>query len=229
MVATSTTEPPVTADVATIAKGLKLLMKSGGVHELRSPPGRQYGMFTDPLLMAESAKKLSDCKAVSAVYWSLNPLFDDLLERSPNHLSPSAKGQSAGDTDIICRHLMLVDLDPVRPADCSSTDDEKAKAWNVGERVRSFLHSRGYPDPIVADSGNGFHLLYRINLPAHDGGIVKRILQGLAARFDTPHVKVDQSVYNPSRITKLYGTVTRKGPHTAERPHRVSKVLEGDE
>ena len=30
----------------------------------------------------------------------------------------------------------------------------------------------------------------------------------------------------PARITKLYGTMTRKGDHTPERPHRRSRILE---
>jgi hypothetical protein len=77
----------------------------------------------------------------------------------------------------------------------------------------------------VADSGNGFHLLYRIDLPADDGELVKRCLKALAHQFDTDAVKIDTSVFNPSRIVKLYGTMSRKGDSTTERPHRRSSVL----
>jgi hypothetical protein len=38
-------------------------------------------------------------------------------------------------------------------------------------------------------------------------------------------VKVDQTVFNASRIVKLYGTVARKGDHTPDRPHRLSRIL----
>ena len=78
----------------------------------------------------------------------------------------------------------------------------------------------------MADSGNGYHLLYRIDLPAADGGLVERVLKSLAARFDNEHVKIDQSVYNPARICKLPGTMARKGDHTEARPHRRAKLLE---
>jgi hypothetical protein len=39
-------------------------------------------------------------------------------------------------------------------------------------------------------------------------------------------VSVDASVFNPARITKLYGTMTCKGDSTPDRPHRRSRILE---
>ena len=50
-------------------------------------------------------------------------------------------------------------------------------------------------------------------------------LAALARRFDDARVTVDRKVFNPARIWKLYGTVARKGDHTAERPHRVARLL----
>ena len=38
-------------------------------------------------------------------------------------------------------------------------------------------------------------------------------------------MKIDRKVYNPSRICKLYGTESCKGPNTHERPHRFSRVM----
>ena len=65
-----------------------------------------------------------------------------------------------------------------------------------------------------------------MDLPAEDGGLVKRVLVELARRFDNEAVSIDQKVANPSRIVKLYGTKACKGDHTEERPHRWSQVLE---
>lgn len=42
-------------------------------------------------------------------------------------------------------------------------------------------------------------------------------------------MKVDRSVFNPSRITKLYGTKACKGDNTPERPHRHTGILEEPE
>ena len=62
--------------------------------------------------------------------------------------------------------------------------------------------------------------------------IVKDILEAAAARFGgrntpagLPSVKVDTSVFNASRITKLYGTVARKGHGIPGRPIRRSKLV----
>jgi hypothetical protein len=85
---------------------------------------------------------------------------------------------------------------------------------------------QGWPDPIVGNSGNGAHCLYRVELPTSDGDLVKRCLQGLARRFDDDLVKIDQAVFNPARIWKLYGTVSRKGDRVPERPHRLARILE---
>ena len=70
-------------------------------------------------------------------------------------------------------------------------------------------------------------MLYRVALPndAASTELLKRVLQALAAKFDDAQVTVDQSVFNASRITKLYGTVTRKGDSTPERPHRLARIL----
>jgi hypothetical protein len=78
---------------------------------------------------------------------------------------------------------------------------------------------------VVADSGNGYHLLYRVDLPTNDDQLVKRVLAALASRYNTNQVKIDEAVFNPSRIVKLYGTMARKGDSTSERPHRWSKVI----
>src|SRR5256885_985310 len=81
------------------------------------------------------------------------------------------------------------------------------------------------PDPMYADSGNGYHLLYPVDLPAKDGGLVKAVLRSLAGRFDEEGVKVDTTVFNAARLTKLYGTRACKGENTLERPHRWTRVL----
>jgi archaellum biogenesis ATPase FlaH len=51
---------------------------------------------------------------------------------------------------------------------------------------------------------------------------MKRFLQVLDLYFSTDKVKVDVSTFNNSRICKLYGTVSRKGSDTLERPQRES-------
>ena len=56
---------------------------------------------------------------------------------------------------------------------------------------------------------------------------MQRVLEGLAFLFDDDRVKIDTSVFNPGRITRLYGTPNRKGDHAPhlDMPHRKARVL----
>lgn len=94
--------------------------------------------------------------------------------------------------------------------------------------IRAFLNGVGWPAPIVGDSGNGGHLLYR--LPELDlkraGDLVKQCLRALSSRFSDELAKVDESTANAARLCRLYGTMTRKGDSTPGRPHRRSALLE---
>ena len=76
--------------------------------------------------------------------------------------------------------------------------------------------------PVTGDSGNGAHLLYRIDLPNDEPAtlLVRGCLAALDVLFSDDRVSVDTANFNASRIWKLYGTVSRKGDDTPERPHR---------
>jgi len=157
----------------------------------------------------------------------LNPVNPALLARAANRVRPMTKGDSAtSDSDILARRWLPLDLDPKRPSGISSTDDEHEAALARARQIRDALAAAGWPPPIMADSGNGAHLLYAIDEPSNDDGLVKRILEALAVRFDDDLVSIDRSVFNPARIWKLYGTPARKGDSIPDRPHRLARILE---
>lgn len=161
-------------------------------------------------------------------YLTFNPLPSAWLAKDLGNRTDVARDdQLAKDQNITRRVWLYIDIDPVRPAGVSSTDEEKAHALTIVEAIETELFFLGWPSPVKADSGNGFHLFYRINLPADDGGIVKACLRALAAKFDTPYAKVDTSVFNPARIAKVPGSSARKGSNSKEtgRPWRWSKLL----
>ena len=134
------------------------------------------------------------------------------------------------DADIVASPWVVVDVDPERePKGRSSTDDEKAAARGVAEEIAGTFAARGVPT-VLADSGNGWHLLTRAvpalgdeAVRAHAEGC-KKLLHALDARYSTPAAKVDKAVHNASRIFKLYGTVSVKGEDTPEAPHRLSSI-----
>ncbi len=222
------------ARVAQLAGWLRLFVAPGQVTELRVPKARQKhggartvsGFFDGDHLDQMAAEALRLEASADGVYFVLNPVVPALLARRCNRVDIADQGDGTSDKDIVRRHWLLIDADPVRPAKISSTDEEKRWALDAVMAVYEHLRGRDWPVPVLADSGNGYHLLYRIDLPTEDGGVVERCLKALAARFDSDRVKIDQSVFNPSRITKLYGTLSGKGDDTPDRPHRRSQILE---
>lgn len=129
--------------------------------------------------------------------------------------------------DIPHRFRLLIDCDPTREGTVNATAEERFEALKLMEAVRAFLRERGFPEPITADSGNGYHLVYAIDLPndAESTDLVKAVLAALATRFDTATAKVDCKVFDAPRLVKFYGTQARKGKASEERPHRYSRVL----
>lgn len=214
------------ADPAEIQQALALMTE--GVFEVRIPKSGRHrtvrGYFDDPALAAKAVLAWSG--AVPAVYVTLNPVNPALLARAANRLETYAESTTS-DVDILARRLLLIDCDPKRPAGISSSHPEHAAAIAKAQEIAAWLHGQGWPDPIVADSGNGGHLLYRIALSndPENTQVIQRCLQALAAQFDSAAVQVDTGVFNASRISKLYGTYTCKGDDTPDRPHRLSRML----
>lgn len=196
-------------------------------------PVTRAGFFDLPARQAEFVRAVRSLLAdeagpPGAVYVTLNPLHTDLLARAHNRIKEQCgrAGDCATDANVLGRRWLLVDVDPVKLAGVSATDREKAAARAVADGVRRDLDGRGWPAPMVVDSGNGYHLWYRIDLAADDGGLVRSVLTALGRAHDTAAAAVDTTVFNPSRIAKLPGTWARKGDSVPDRPHRMARVLE---
>ncbi len=217
-----------------IIKTLQLWCEDGQVYELRIPKTKRRGVisgyFDDLNALAVNADTLSDDSDVPAVYLTLNPVISDLIARSANE-TIDRSDVTTKDHEIAQRRLLLVDCDPIRPTGISSSDAEHQAALDCSRQIREYLSSEGFPLPLLADSGNGGHNLYRIDLPndSEAADLVKRFLESLASRFSDAVVAVDTSVWNASRICKLYGTTVRKGSNHPTRPWRKSTILDGPE
>ncbi len=210
-----------------IVHALSILAEPGQAVELRIPGlnGKRTdsGYFTDPEKLARAA--LSYNGRAEGIYITLNPLNPALLARSSNRMTEYAKA-TTGDKDIAWRRWLFLDFDPVRPAGISSSDVEHEAALRRAEKCREWLQTHGIP-AILADSGNGAHLLIPIRLPnaAEILELLKQFLAFLSMLFSDTEVELDTSTINASRIIKLYGTVARKGDNVAERPHRQASLL----
>lgn len=187
--------------------GCELMALRSGIH--RTLPGSDL----DGLCAA-----VGNLPSGSGVYFRINPVA-------------SGRQATANNVDIVKRRWVYIDVDPVKPVeakDTSATDAEKLKAKSVCDRVLAHLDGVSWPRPVVVDSGNGYGLFYRCELPndtivaAH----LRQLLKSLAEHFGGSDGLIDKSVHNANRLVKVPGTWARKGIHTEERPHRPSRLIE---
>jgi len=220
----------MTTDTKAIEQAVRLIV-GDGVTELRALdsvtasdrwPHTESGYFDDPTKLAAAVGEIQSAKGI---YIVVNPVDPALLARASNRTRKAPKGESTQDTNILRRRWLLIDADAKRPSGISSTDEEHDAAIERYRSIYRHLKDSGYPDPIAGDSGNGGHLMYRIDLRTDDDGLVKRCLTALAEQFDDDVVTIDQGVFNPARFWKLYRTLTCKGDDTSDRPHRMARIL----
>ena len=220
-------------DANEITHALRLWFQAGDVFEVRvleavsAAYRREHiesGYFDYEHISAvpEALKRLLSFRGV---YVTVNPVNPDLLARAVNRLRPAGRNPTTADTDIVRRRWLLIDCDPRRSSGVSSTKAEHESALAKAREIRDGLSSLGWPDPIMTDSGNGAQLMYRIELPADDGELVRRVI-GEIAKASSEQVAIDTSVHNPARIWRLPGTMNCKGDSIPERPHRMARILE---
>lgn len=161
------------------------------------------------------------------IYSCLNTIKASCYDRAQHERLVMSPKATTSDNDIDGRRWILVDLDPKRSSDTNSTDEEKAKARQVMVNVGTFLRDQGFSAPVVADSGNGWHLYYRVSMAndADSAQLVKDFLQVLDMLFSDDSTDVDTSVFNAARIVKVIGTKSNKGSDTSDRPQRYSKFV----
>ena len=176
------------------------------------------GLYDDQDALVRDVRQVNDGR-FKGIYALLNR---PLPVKATNRLTPAIHTTRNQDIARITR--LPFDFDPARH-EPNSDDAELAEAHEQAQRLVNVLGARGFPEPLIAMSGNGWHVQYRVDLPA-DGETVRllrAIYAGLKDRFDTPEVGFDTSVRNPARIFRLYGTTARKGEHTEDRPQRVTR------
>lgn len=211
-----------------IREALEILVKKGDVHELRilkaEHQGVVSGYFNDLDKMAASADKYN--KMAEGIYLTLNPCLPSLLARANNRTITHARNTTK-ESEILKRRWLPIDIDPIRPVGISSTNEEHQMAIDKAYEIHAGLKGMGLSEGLIADSGNGAHILIRIDLPniPEAKGIIERTQKTIAHRFNNTKGVDVQMFADSNRIFKLYGTWACKGDSIPERPHRISKLL----
>lgn len=218
-------------DTAEVERSLRFVVEPGATFEIRAIDQRDYtlsGYFRDPAVAAREIAK--SCSNAKGVYVTLNPLKPALHSRCADRIvSQTKKGGTTPDTHVVRRTRIRFDFDTAPVAGVSTTDDEHKAAIFAAWSAGCEMTASGWPDPILEDSGNGSGLIYEIDLPCEDGGLVKQSLEAGQARWGRTDgditIKIDGTMFNPARITKVHGTVARKGDNTTDRPHRQARII----
>lgn len=184
------------------------------------------GYFTNADALIDALRH-SDTHANENIYITLNDIDDACFARKQQNKLIRNATPTTSDGDVKGYRFLMIDLDPERAAGTSASDEELEAARNVGRQIFKYMKATGWNDPVIAESGNGVHLLYRIMLAVIPERIqiVKDCLNALDIMFSTDAVKVDTKTFNPARVCKLYGTMAQKGADTQIRPHRMSKII----
>jgi hypothetical protein len=228
------TAPKGAADTAEIRRAIDVLHRDpNDVIEIRAIRVRQRdyptttsGYFDDRDKAAAAAASLSPIS--QGVYINLHRINPALLARADNRLrGRNDDTDTASDRDTIRRLWVPIDIDAKRPAGTSSSEEEHQLALDRASEVLAYLSAEGWNDPVVADSGNGAHLLYAVDQEPADG-FTREFLKQIGERFSDDRVQIDEAVFNPGRIWKLYGTLARKGDSVERigRVHRLARLIE---
>ena len=203
---------------------LSLLHEPDEIVEIRSidpkPVVSGYFKADSPAIARELAKYPN-----RTFYQTMNRVKSACYSRGQHERLIERPKETTSDNDIAGYQWILIDADPVRPSGISASKDEKEAARRVAGMAMKKLMAMGFSEPVVADSGNGYHLLFKVHASTDDRQVLADFLAVLDMWFSTDAVKIDTAVYNPARITKLYGTVARKGANTPDRPHRPSRII----
>ena len=130
--------------------------------------------------------------------------------------------------DIECRRLLLIDIDRKAGTRQPATEQELEEAICLADKIAAYLLESGWVDIAKVMSGNGAHLYCPLDDLPNDKNskeAVQMVLGDLARKFDTDLLHVDQMVFDAPRITKVPGTIARKGTESPGRPYRMARVL----
>ena len=161
------------------------------------------------------------------VYFVLNDIDEGCYGRQQSERIVKSPKITTNDNDIVHRKWLLCDFDPVRKSGTNASNEEIEFAHKKAQDVYRFLRGNGFQEPVICISGNGWHLLYKIDLPNDEQttDVIKRFYQYLGSQFSDEKVDFDLGNFNLSRLCKLYGTVAKKGANIPSRPWRESQIV----
>ena len=154
-------------------------------------------------------------------YTTMNPIRTDFR---------ASGGKGITKDGIAKRTRVMVDLDrsSAESKKYPATDAELERANELIERIADHAVGLGWPRPLKVMSGNGYHLYFALEELENDDEselLIKEMLETLAELFNTEEFEIDTVVFDANRITKIIGSIARKGEETPNRPYRTVELI----
>jgi hypothetical protein len=199
-----------------IEQAIRVLFRPGALVEVR---GRQISgdmassYFTDHERMARVIEKANNAEKYEAIWVTLQRV------KPGTKKTRTDEKPTTGNDDIEAYEWLVIDID--RPKgdpykrSWNATGEELAVLKAAATKIVGWLTEQGFPEPVFACSGNGYHLLYKLgSLPTSYFETLHDVLKAVAHQFrgESATFDVDTSLADPCQIIKMYGTMSRKSP-----------------
>lgn len=214
-------------NVETVRKWWQVFVGEGNFTEVRVLGRFQYsGYFRslDNLIAAiEPYSNMDD----EQIYFVLNKIDAACYGRQQSERMVKSPKITTNDNDIVHRNWVLCDFDPVRRSGTNSTNEQLELAHKKAQDVYRFLRDMGFSEPVICKSGNGWHNLYRVDIPVSEEATetIKSFFKFMGQKFTDDKVDFDEKNFNNARLCKLYGTMAKKGANLQEMPWRMSEIV----
>ena len=177
--------------------------------------GSDYSYDVEKLKNAFESEALKLNALGFNIYTTLNPI---------KHDAEFCHGKACSIKDIDYRDLLFIDIDRANDTSQPASEEELLLAEGVCDALIAYFKSEGEAPVAKVMSGNGYHLYYELeDIPNSEEATqaIKQLLYKLASDFNNDKIKIDTSVSDPSRITKVLGCIARKGTASEQRPYRM--------
>ena len=185
----------------------------------------RIGYFTDDAI-SEAAYQIlaNEVYLPVGTYVTLNQIPFDLLARSENKFGAD---NASKDNEIERIKHILIDVDSNRLSEMMANEDERKQSHIVFLQVVQFLEENKITGFGAIDTGSGFAIIIKCDLETNESKKVSELLQLLDEKFGNENSSIDISVFNPSRITRVPGTLNAKGSNSelTQRIYRTAQII----
>jgi len=206
-----------------VLKTLAVLHPDRDIVEVRTKwasGGTMVGRTRSHETIAEWA---SFCGGEPSIFITINQLPPGLVE-SPLNSSVFDVGGGVKNEYVSTIRWLVVDVDARREdSHKPATEAQIAEARGRASAIIRWLDIYAFPKPVIADSGNGVHLLYKAfldNQSVTTPFLIRGFTKVLHEKFDT-----DKQSHGASQVLRLYGAVNPKGGRMAAITH-IPELLE---